>query len=208
MNLKEFEMSYLNHYLLLESDFAETIPYVSLAEENFNTYSAVYLKQLLSICSEVDILLSFTARLYEPVCSDDGFGCSKIILKHEPDIKNLQVQIKYNELVLRPWNCTSIPDWWTAYNEIKHNRLARAIKFDGSKQYFQYANLRNVLDSLSALFSLELYAYKKLAELEHKELYIPTIKSMFTIKNSYWEGSNVGSKNVVLNGCLYIDDQG
>ncbi len=206
MNLEEFKKHYFSHYMLLESDFSETIKYVSLSEENFNTYSAIYLKQLLATCSEIDVLLSFLAKLYNFNCKDTGFGCSKILLENEPDIKNLQIEVKNKGIILQPWQCSSIPNWWTAYNEIKHNRFADATKFDKTKKYYQYANLDNVLNSLAALFSLELYAYKKLAQIENHQQFIPNIKSIFSVKNSYWENSNVGSGTLFIDGCLYIDN--
>lgn len=43
MNIKEFKRTYINHYLLLEKDFQLTTEYVTIAEDNFETYSASYL---------------------------------------------------------------------------------------------------------------------------------------------------------------------
>lgn len=207
MNLEEFKKHYMSHYVLLESDFSETVKFVSLSKDNFSTYSAVYLKQLLSICSEVDVLLSFLAKLYDNSCNDSGFGCSKILLNNEPNIVDLQIEVKNKDIILTPWKNEGIPPWWTAYNEIKHNRFSDALKFDSTKKYYHYANLENVINSLAALFSLELYAYRKLSQMEEKQQFVPIIKSIFTIKNSYWKDISVGSGTLFMDGCLYIDNE-
>ena len=52
----------------------------------------------------------------------------------------------------------------------------------------------------------ELIAYRKIAIDSGEELYIPTIKTLFSINNSYWTGIQHGSGVVFLNGTLYMDD--
>ena len=206
MNTTEFEKNYLNHYLLLEKDFKLTTEYVTISEDNYDTYSVSYLKLLLTIGSEIDVMLEFLARLYDPNQKESGFGCSKTILKSEPDIKELVVQLRNESISILPWKCTAIPEWWTAYTEIKHNRYESAVKFDSIRKYYQYANLRNVLTSLAALFSLELLAYRLIAISNNEQLFVPTIKSIFTIKDSYWKDIVFGGGYVAIDGCLYTND--
>ena len=59
---------------------------------------------------------------------------------------------------LRPWdNWTQpqgVPNWWTAYNKIKHHRHT---------EYHQ-ANLKNVLNAVAGLFVACLYLYHDKAE--------------------------------------------
>lgn len=43
MTTDEFKRYYLHHYLLLEKDFQLTTEFVTLAEDNYSTYSASYL---------------------------------------------------------------------------------------------------------------------------------------------------------------------
>jgi len=87
MTTKEFKRSYISHYLLLEKNFQSTTEYVTVAEDNYDAYSVSYLKLLLTIGSEIDVMLEFLANLYDPTTKESGFGCSKVILKNEPDIK-------------------------------------------------------------------------------------------------------------------------
>lgn len=206
MTISEFKKNYLNHYLLLEQDFKTTTEYVTVSEDNYSTYSVAYLKLLLTIGSEIDVMLELLAKLYEPTTKENGFGCSKVILKHETDIKSLEIQVRNEGFSLFPWNWACIPEWWTAYNEIKHNRFEDATMFNPARKYYQYANLQNVLSSLAALLSLELYAYRLIALTEGQKLFAPTIKSIFTIKNSYWQDINFGSGTIFIDGCLYIND--
>lgn len=44
MTTSEFKKNYINHYLLLEKDFQLTTEYVTLSEDNYDTYSVSYLK--------------------------------------------------------------------------------------------------------------------------------------------------------------------
>lgn len=206
MNISEFKKNYLNHYLLLEEDFKTTTEYVTLCKDNYSTYSTAYLKLLLTIGSEIDVMLEFLAKLYEPTTKEKGFGCSKILLKHETDIKSLEILVRNEDFSVFPWDCTSIPEWWTAYNEIKHNRYEDAIMFNSAKKYYQFANLQNVLNSLAALLSLELYAYRLIAIQSGEKLFVPTIKSIFNLKSSHWKDAEFGNGIVFIDGCLYIDN--
>jgi hypothetical protein len=66
MNSKEFKRKYIDHYLLLENDFKKTFDYVSVERNNYDTYSAMYLKLILSIGSEIDILKKLIAKMLNP----------------------------------------------------------------------------------------------------------------------------------------------
>lgn len=60
--------------------------------------------------------------------------------------------------------------------------------------------------SLAALFSLELFAYKKIAEDTHEKLFVPIIKSIYSINNSCWENIEQGSGMVSIDGVIYMGD--
>lgn len=202
MKIKEFSRLYLTHYTLLENDFLDTIQYVTVSDDNYSTYSPTYLKLLLNICSEIEILLSFLAKEYEPNCKKDGFGCSLVIRQHEPEIKSVNVGIIDEDINFLPWDCERYPEWWTAYNEIKHNR--NGLSIDNEQLNFKHANLKNVITSLAALFSLEMFAYRKVASDNNENLFVPIIKSYFTIKNLYWENIKFGKGVVIINDNLYM----
>lgn len=206
MNTTEFKKNYLSHYCLLEKDFQSTAEFVTIEEDNYNTYSVAFLKLLLTIGSEIDVMLEFLAKLYDPNTKESGFGCSKVVLENEPDIKSLEIQVRSEGILVHPWNCSGIPEWWTVYNKIKHKRYESATHFDSARKYYQYANLKNVINSLAALLSLELYAYRFIALRDKEKRFAPSIKSIFTINNSYWKGIGVGGGYIFIDGDLYIDD--
>ena len=206
MTITEFKNNYINHYLVLEKDFQLTMEYVTLSEDNFDTYSTYYLKLLLNIGSEIGVMLELLAKLYDPNIKKTGFGCSKTILEKEPDIRLLELKLRNEELFIKPWDYEAIPEWWTAYNEIKHNRYKSADSFDSKRKYYQYANLRNVITSLAALLSLNLYAYRHIAQQNNERLFVPNIRSIFTIQNLHWKDIEFGSGIIYVDECLYISD--
>ena len=54
------------------------------------------------------------------------------------------------------------PEWWTMYNKVKHDRIA--IRPETNKPYYKYANQKNVLDALAALFIVDSYSFHLLYE--------------------------------------------
>lgn len=210
MNLNQFKQHYLNHYLLLEKDFIETMQYVTVEKSNFETYSVIFLKLLLAIGSEIDIMLDFVSKLYDPSSNETGFSCSKVIWRHENDITKLEIELIEKDTTLVPWKAdekysSHLPTWWTAYNEIKHNRYGIAEKFDSTKRYYQFANLINILNSLAALYSLELYAYKFIANTEKERFFVPTCKTIFTINSSHWKDISFGNGIVYYEEGIYLE---
>lgn len=197
MNLKDFKKEYLSQYILIEKDFRDTNDYVSMSENNYKTFSAVYLKLLLSIGSEVDVVEQLLCELLHT----DKAHFNEV----EPDFYSILVEVENYDIILSPWKFDgNYPNWWTAYNEIKHNRNCVAEKFDKSKKYFEFANLENVLNALAGLFSLELLAYKKIADENKDEMFVPDIHSIFNIKNLYWENVRVAGSYIYINDKTYL----
>lgn len=199
MTLKEFKRNYLRQYCLIEKDFANTIDYVSISAANYGTFSPAYLKILLSIGSEIDVLKDCVCKLLNTDM--------KHFIQVEPDFHSVSVEVSSDEIVLTPWDTTDpFPKWWTAYNEVKHNRNESADKFDPLKKYFEYANLENVLSALAGLYSLELLAYKIVAEQNNEKIFVPCIRSIFQVKNLYWKDISNGSGFVFFDGGLYMEE--
>lgn len=173
--ISKFVESYWNYYLELEDAFKQTQKYVAFDRHNDHTYSVEYLKLIQTVCSEIDVVAKSIARHF-----DSNFGSIKnpsiscwgyFITKHIPQITKAQVYFNEN-YVVEPWDkfgyesfvdkkgakryrllsgCKS-PTWWSDYNKIKHERTSR----DPEGQInFEKANLKNMVLSLSALFSLE-----------------------------------------------------
>ena len=56
MTENEFVNLYWKQYIMLEKEFRKTVKYVALDSINFETYSDAYVKLLIQIGSEVDIV--------------------------------------------------------------------------------------------------------------------------------------------------------
>lgn len=173
MNRTEFCRHHWDYYLVLESDFISTERYVSfdlgedylydgLHHENFGnsiTFSSEFIKQYQSICSEIDVILkSICKELHNPSANDMKYGYTPTVLTHWERITSQKV--KFKDIELQPfanWQQAPYyhsPDWWTPYNEVKHQRI----------DYYRNANLKNVVNALAGLYILEIYLIKHIGD--------------------------------------------
>ena len=58
-NTRTFIRQYWNFFETLEDDFIETERYVSLDEDNFDTFSIEYNRLYQSVCSEIDVVAKY-----------------------------------------------------------------------------------------------------------------------------------------------------
>lgn len=168
MNREEFCKLHWNYYLALEKDFLDTERYVSfdLGDNylytsqtvtdygNSNTFSNEFIKQYQAICSEVDVVL-------KSICKELG----------NANLVNIK---QYTELVLRQgWksNQYNSPNWWKQYNDVKHERL----------ENFRKANLKNVVNALAGLYTLELYLVKFIGDRDHERDVPNDISKLFEL---------------------------
>ena len=186
MTRDEFISKYWNHYLILEEDFIKTNRYVDLDESNFKVYSVEFLKQLQAICSEVEALFKEISGITAIKGTFTINDYAKFILSKDSwmsDIVEKNINIKRKDIRLTPfknWDenrASKSLSWWKDYNSVKHNRIIN----------YKKANLKNVLDSLSALYLLEMYLLKKVCKEKNNKNDIPDRESNLTFKlNSTW----------------------
>ena len=176
IEIMDFRKSYWNYYLELERQFKEIERYVALDRGNNQTFSVEFLKLIEAVCSEIDTVAKAISEHY-----DNNFSKIKnpgirhwgyILSQNMPDLSTATVELLDSDIEIVPWNnfgymqyknkkgqlCYKLadqcdtPSWWKDYNSIKHQRTARD---DNGVINFSKANLRNVILSFSALFSLE-----------------------------------------------------
>lgn len=156
LNRNEFLNTFWRYYEILESDFVNTIRYVSLCSENFNTYSIEYARLLQDICSEVEVLLKEICGIHNKIKYNYYTLISKL-KESKPDLFNYTVSLKkYFNHEIKPFECEeekSVPNWWTSHNNVKHYR----------KQSMIESTQQNVLYALAALFLLEEYLLNEIA---------------------------------------------
>ena len=171
---------YREYYKILEEDFCATERYLYIDPDNFSGFSSEFIKLLQTICSEIDITLRFLCNLLDPCFKGNTFPeYCKCVLDKNPFFPRANVTIrKVDSLMLAPWlgweyhqkttkrgnvhiDATN-PEWWTMYNKVKHDRIA--IRPETNKPYYKYANQKNVLDALAALFIVDSYSFHLLYE--------------------------------------------
>ena len=83
------------------------------------------------------------------------------------------------------WQNNKKPDWWDAYNNVKHDR---------HKKYSD-ANLKNVLNSVAGLLVLVLHLYQKFA----KEGSLSPNPTLFRPTENYQNGTTVWDTEILIN---------
>lgn len=173
--LNNFIKEYWGYYLNLEKIMLSTEMYVEIDEENFKTFSLRYQQLLESVCGEIDVVGKYIAH---ELNIDFNPNKRMSIQKWWFEIqgwfgRQSRQMTKYGDIELRPWAHYNVkgcvdkngrhgyclcdggktPSWWTAYNNVKHNRtqLDQEIK----KKNYVKANLENVLYAFAALYLLE-----------------------------------------------------
>ena len=144
--------SHWNYFLAIERDLDVLSRYVEFHDDNFKCYSLEIARILLAAGAEADVVCKL---LYQPGGSkSDGIDAHrKQITTLFPALPTFGVQIPQFGMKLEPWvNWTSAksPDWWMAYNKIKHER----------DSHFHLANLLNALNAVAGLFVVVLYLYR------------------------------------------------
>ena len=206
ISVEQFLRFFWSQYLLIEDDFLLTTKYVTLEEDNENAYSNEYAKILLETGSEVDVVCKELCKLND-VKSNNIFDYGKTIKKVFSGYGDVTIDIKLTHTRLQPWISWSgedldSPEWWKAYNIIKHDRLG----YDGKYNNWTLANQKNTLNALAGLIQLECVLYSFLKEHDDKKYGstpLPGSKLFSSINGLYWN-------NDLLNGDYryYIDKKG
>ncbi|WP_309387492.1 hypothetical protein [Cerasicoccus frondis] len=170
------------HFLSLEQDFINTIPFVEVHPKNFDAFSTQYLKLILAVGAEIDVVTRLLAQRCNPNKQFRGMKgrseaiYSKYDLFHFAAVKpqDKLLAIGLEGAGLAPWgvwfpgeiningqvqkNISKEPDWWTAYNELKHHRHLN----------FEKANQKTAMDSMAALFIAIKYLYIDVGSSPHR----------------------------------------
>ncbi len=147
-----------NYLLAIEDDLERLSRFVEFDEKNFDCFSIEISRILLASGAEVEVVCKQICKKLNPASSSNSInGYREEIRTAYPGIPDFEVILPRYGLSLRPWsnwNSTDgVPDWWTAYNKIKHHR---------DREYSR-ANLKNALNAVGGLFVMVLYLYKKKA---------------------------------------------
>lgn len=143
-----------SHYLSLENSLKEISDYIAIHEDNDKSYSFKNMQLYFAVCTDIDsILKHIRSNLnLEPVKQPNMGHHRKMLLKHFPIIGQVKVflDISNEKRTLQPFKLLPNEDesfeWWSAYNDVKHQRPEK----------FNQANIKNLLNALAALHILNL----------------------------------------------------
>lgn len=195
MTRKEFLQWYWRYYLVLEEKFRNTLNYVELDDRNGAAFSNEYALLLQSIGAELDnffkVYCNFSTQDRKTINDYCPF-----VLNDYRDIMNQKVLIMDRNMVVQlfqGWNanCPSLSlAFWDSFCKIKHSRHAN----------IQEANQKNVLDTLAALYLLEM---KYLSKIANNEPDIPDTRSgLFELDNWNYRYLPLGPGFAVIDGDL------
>jgi len=147
-----------NYFLALESDLERLSRYVEFTKDNYKTYSLEMAHLLLAASSEVDVVLKGLCNRVDSKKKPDNIdGYREILRPKFPRLCEMQIRIPRFALDVIPWEnwqSDKNPNWWRAYNKVKHDRA----------EFFKLANLQNTVAAIAGLFVATMYLYKEEAE--------------------------------------------
>lgn len=141
----ELPLNHWNYFLALESDLKRISRYIEIHPGNYKTFSISLAQLLLATCSEIDIVLREMCIMLSEKMPEKIDQYFEIIEKRSEGFFKKQVLIPVYKLSLEPWagwTKGKSPEWWTAYNKIKHHR----------NLHYEKANLQNCIYALGALY--------------------------------------------------------
>lgn len=194
MNKEEFLGLYWKNYILLEKEFTETLEYITLDADNYDVYSPRFIKLLLQIGSEIDVNAKLLCTQYDAQSDAQSITDYRNIIKgNEVDFCNTKVNIIQHSdipsfIPWESWKQNLKPDWWIAYNKVKHERFQIGDIGGNIKEYYKFANLKYTLFALGGLYQVLIYCYFKLIDGTESWMKTPIPGShLFKLAGNQWD---------------------
>ena len=158
-NFAESPEHYVRAFDLIQKDLLHLFNYIEPSDKNLETYSFRIYELFFRTCVEIEANFKAILRENDYGKREDRLNISdykRVNLTHR--LSSYSVFIPYwkgNHDNIRPFECfplreddikssKSTPAWYCAFTKVKHNRL----------QYFEEANLLNLVGSVCALVAL------------------------------------------------------
>lgn len=160
-----------NYFISIEKDMETLSRYIEFSGNNYDTYSIELAHILLSASSEVDVVLKQLCQALGIDNCENILHYREAIMTHSIGAKfaNEEITISRFGLTYKPfenWNNGTSPDWWAAYNKVKHFR----------HDNFYKANLKNVLNAVGALLITVVHFYRlEFSRRDNKEVSFPDV---------------------------------
>lgn len=171
-----------NYFLAIEEDLAKLSRYVDFIGNNDSTFSLEIARILFAASSEVDVVLKQLCLVINPASNAENINTYfNEITPAIPTFCGFKVLIPRFGLTLEPWidwKTAASPEWWKAYNKVKHERHI----------HFDKATLKNCLNSVAALYISLLHLYK--TEATNGDLML--LPQLFNVTDANFGGTGMG----------------
>jgi len=130
-------------YQAIVNRMIQTFDYVTPSNDNKLTYSYVYSSILRDTGSVIDSVVSELITKTNSPFQKNIYGYLKFLESHDPELTKRSLLFTSNMKTLIPFRRgnNEIPNWWNAYNDVKHNETRN----------FHQGNLENAFTSIAAL---------------------------------------------------------
>lgn len=210
MNEKNFYKTFWNTYIQIENELIDIFKYVELSTDNYKTYSSKFLKVFLQIGSEIDICFKEYLKLFQSNSASSIAKYKQQLQNYDVDFFDESIEIKQLKTIVKPWeelkNNNTI-SWWMAYNKVKHERTNQVTINTVTQEAYKFANLENVITSLSGLYVLLMNIFAKIKN-NREDSPIPNSK-LFNMKSKRWSKCkyfNTIYASTSDNGNIYFDN--
>lgn len=172
MERRYFLSNCWKYYTVLEEDFFGLSRYIDIREVNYCCCSDEIIKQFLAVGSEFDnickVVCGFNLGDYKNIKNYADWINDNIDQINDKKIIMLESTKNIELFPFKDWNIDEPGKlfWWKAYNEVKHNRIENYIE----------GNLKNLMNSLAALYFMLMYLAKKIGE-ENNDIDVPNSRS-------------------------------
>jgi len=144
-----------NYFISIEDDLNRLSRFIEFDKNNENVFSIELVRLLLSSSSEFEVVSKEICLLKRPGEKVGNFREKLFsIFPILPDLELIIPRYNLNNIPLENWKSNKDADWWTSYNLVKHMR----------QRHFELANLKNVIESIGALYIINLFYYNSLQE--------------------------------------------
>lgn len=143
------------YFLTIEREFASTTEFAEPHSNNYKTFSDKYAGLILLIGSEVDVVSKeLVKQISANAARNNIWDYQKTICARYPKLHEQEIVVPRYNIKFRPWeswqgNAPTSPKWWTAYNNVKHNRLFNR----------HVATQENTLNALCGLLLMNMYLH-------------------------------------------------
>lgn len=152
-----------NYFIALERDMEAVSRFIEFDSANFDVFSIELARLLFAAASEVDVMPKLICRQVDANSRASSItGYKTELVPAVPSLLTTTVNVPRYGLTLQPWVNWQTPgdhihpDWWQAYNKVKHHRSTD----------FHRANLENTLNALAGLLVINYEFY-------YRELFPP-----------------------------------